>query len=270
MRADSARRLSLRVLFVVTILLREIHTCYGEESGTRLAALYAQQVDRRLAVPETEQNRYATLLSDVLANAGLKALPAQYIVVVDRDVRVQTAMIFWKSEAGAFHFIGASPASTGKPGRFEHFETPTGVFDHTLENLDFRAEGTRNELGILGYGRKGMRIYDFGWVNTPKGWGDRRESVMRLQLHSTDPDLLEPRLGSAQSKGCIRIPTSLNLFIDRYGILDAQYERAMAEGRSFWVLSPQREPTPWPGEYLVVVDTARQKRPAWSPAPRSR
>ena len=115
-----------------------------------------------------------------------------------------------------------------------------------------------------------MRVYDFGWVNTPKGWGDRREGAMRLQLHSTDPDLLERRLGTAQSKGCIRIPAGMNLFIDRYGILDAHYERAIAAGRSFWVLSLLREPTPWPGQYLVVVDTARQTRPPWSPQPRSR
>ena len=91
---------------------------------------------------------------------------------------------------------------------------------------------------------------------------------MRLQMHSTDPELLEPRLGSSQSKGCIRIPASLNRFIDRYGILDAPYERAIAAGLSFWVLSPTREPTPWSGEFLVVIETRRDHRPDWSPAPR--
>jgi hypothetical protein len=178
-------------------------------------------------------------------------------------------MIFWKSEAGAFLLIGASPASSGQPGQYEHFETPVGVFEHTIDNPDFRAEGTRNDLGILGYGRKGMRIYDFGWVKAPKGWGDHAESIMRLQMHATDPDFLERRLGSAQSKGCIRIPASLNTFIDHYGILDANYESAAASGRRFFVLSSDREPTPWSGRYLVVVDSNRQKRPAWSwsPAP---
>jgi hypothetical protein len=36
------------------------------------------------------------------------------------------------------------------------------VFEHTLDNPDFRAEGTVNEFGIRGYGTKGMRIFDFG------------------------------------------------------------------------------------------------------------
>jgi hypothetical protein len=112
-----------------------------------------------------------------------------------------------------------------------------------------------------------LRIYDFGWVRAPKGWGDHAEKVMRLQMHATDPDLLERRLASAQSKGCIRIPASLNTFIDHYGILDANYELAAASGRRFFVLSPDREPTPWSGRYLVVVDSNRQTRPRWSPAP---
>jgi hypothetical protein len=241
--------------------------CAGQESGTRLVALYQQQVDRRLDIPDIEQERYAMLLSDTLTGAGLGSIPAQYIVVIDRNVRVQAAMIFWKSEQGDFHFIGASPTSTGKPGEFEHFQTPAGIFDHTLDNPDFRAEGTRNEFGILGYGRTGMRVYDFGWITAPRGWGNGSAGVMRLQLHSTDPDLLEPRLGSAQSKGCIRIPASMNRFIDHYGLLDLHYDRAIAEGQKLWVLSPQREPTPWSGQYMVVVDTERQARPPWSPAP---
>jgi hypothetical protein len=94
------------------------------------ADLFAQQVDRRLIVLMAEQHRYAELLSKALADAGLQELRPQYIVLVDRNVFVQAAMIFWKSESGDFVLIGASPASTGKPGRYEHFETPTGVFNH--------------------------------------------------------------------------------------------------------------------------------------------
>jgi hypothetical protein len=231
------------------------------QSRPNLADRFAQQVDRRLAIPDEDQRRYAELLSKALSGADLEELTSQYMVLVDRNVFVQAVMIFWKSGAGDFLLVGASPASTGKPGQYEHFETPIGVFDHSIANPDFRAEGTRNELGILGYGRKGMRIYDFGWVKAPKGWGDHAESIMRLQMHATDPDLLERRLGTAQSKGCIRIRASLNTFIDRYGILDANYELAVASGRRFFVLSPDREPTTSPGRYLVVVDSNRQKRP---------
>lgn len=262
---DVHRRLS--VVVVACCLLGASAMPADTDSGTALAALYRRDVARRLDLPADEQVNYARLLAGTLAERGLGSLPAQYVVVVDRSVFVQAVMIFWKSETGSFEFIGASPTSTGKPGRVEHFETPLGVFPHSLENLDFRAEGTRNELGIRGYGRKGLRVYDFGWVSVPKGWGNRQQSIMRLQMHATDPDRLEPRLGSVQSQGCIRIPASLDTFVDRFGILDAAYERAQRAGRVFWVLSPEREPTPWSGEYLVVVDTARGQRPAWSPAP---
>jgi hypothetical protein len=244
----------------------------GADDGTRLASLYQAQVDRRLDVPEAEQLYYGELLSKQMADVVDEAR-SQYVVIVDKNVFVQAAMIYWRDPDGTFHFIGASPVATGKTGQFDHFETPLGVFDHYLENLDFRAEGTKNENGIRGYGRKGMRIYDFGWQKAIKGWGPlingrHGEGTMRLQMHATDPDLLEPHLGRARSKGCIRIPASLNTFIDHYGILDADYDEALAAGKTFWVLSPAREPTPWSGRYLVIVDTQRSERPAWSPLPK--
>ena len=52
-----------------------------------------------------------------------------------------------------------------------------------------RAEGTRNALGIRGYGERGMRVYDFGWVMGDRGWGTGGRSAMRLQMHATDPSL---------------------------------------------------------------------------------
>ena len=265
----ASNRLQMPLLLVLMLLfpLLMVPGASAQESARGLVASFRQQVDHQVTIPSAEQRRYAAQLTQALIDAGRADIPSQYVVLVDRNVFVQTAMIFWKSPDGDFDFIGASQASTGQPGRFEHFETPLGVFEHGLENPDFRAEGTRNELGILGYGRKGLRVYDFGWVKAPKGWGDGHTSVMRLQMHSTDPELLEPRLGSIQSKGCIRIPASLNRFIDHYGLLDAAYERAIAAGESFWVLPPDREPTPWSGEFLVVIDTQRDRRPAWSPAP---
>jgi hypothetical protein len=236
-------------------------------SGAELSGVFAREVVRRLEIPDNERERYGDRLAAVLSDAGLSGLPSQYFVMVDRNPRVQAALIYWKSPEGTFHFIGASPASTGRPGEYEHFLTPTGVFDHSISNFDFRAEGTQNDLGIRGYGDKGMRVYDFGWVMAHRGWGQPGESAMRLQMHATDPDLLEPQLGLTHSKGCIRIPASLNVFIDRYGILDADYERARAEGNRVWVLRADRIQTPWSGRYLVVVDTERAQRPEWSPVP---
>jgi hypothetical protein len=235
--------------------------------GTSLAQNYAHEVDRRLAVPEAEQRAWALLLATLLAD---KELGPQYVVLVDRSPSIQAVAIYWIAPDSTFHFIGASPASTGKPGSFDHFITPTGVFEHRITNRDFRAEGTPNENGILGCGRRGMRVYDFGWQQAERGWGRRGEATMRLQMHATDPEHLATRLGTIQSKGCIRIPAKLDTFIDRHAILDADYEQAIATGQTFSVLSKTREPSPWSGRYLVVVDTGPTSRPRWSPVPGKR
>ena len=235
--------------------------------GTSLAQNYPREVHPRLTVPDAQQQAWAGLLSTLFAD---KDLAPQYVVLVDRSPFIQAVAIYWMAPDRAFHFIGASPASTGKPGRFDHFITPTGIFEHTIANPDFRAEGTRNENGILGYGHRGMRVYDFGWQQAERGWGFGGEATMRLQMHATDPELLEIRLGTIQSKGCIRIPATLNTFIDRHAILDADYEQAMALGQTFWVLSKTREPTPWSGRYLVIVDTESASRPPWSPVRKKR
>jgi hypothetical protein len=230
------------------------------DDGTQLARTFTDQVDRRLEVPDDEQRFYADLVAKQIGDVNR----AQYVLVVDRSPLVQAALIYWLTPEGEARYVGASPVSTGKPGRFDHFTTPLGVFEHTTANPDFRAEGTRNELGIRGYGRKGMRVFDFGWQTAQKGWGRGGESVMRLQMHATDPDVLERRLGTAQSKGCIRIPASLNVFLDQYGILDRDYEEELAAGKTFWVLSTNRQPTRWSGRFLLVVDTGRAARPVWS------
>jgi hypothetical protein len=227
--------------------------------ASQLASAFAAEVDRRLDVPPAEQRLYSDMLPQLDQ--------PQYVVVVDRSVQVQAALIFLASPGCAPQFIGASPVSTGKVGSFDHFLTPLGVFPHSLDNPDFRALGTRNELGIRGYGLKDMRVFDFGWQESLKGWGKGGTGVMRLQMHATDPDILEKRLGTAQSKGCIRIPATLNLFIDRHGILDGDYDDAIAAGSTFWVLSKSREPTPWSGRYLIVVETRRSARPSWAALP---
>ena len=259
-------------LFCVAVLLcpllvAQVDSEEEETDGTVLARLYALRVKPQLDVPEDEQLFYGELLADNLST--LTGNRAEYAMIIDRNKFVQAAMIYWMSPDGEFHFIGASPVSTGKPGKFEHFVTPIGVFEHTTANPDFRAEGTFNQFGIRGYGRQGMRVYDFGWQLAWRGWNGGGKGTLRLQMHATDPDRLEQRLGTRQSEGCIRIPATLNIFIDHYGILDGDYERAMARGRNFWVLSPDREPTPWSGRFLVVVDSGRKAKPAWSlPTPR--
>lgn len=238
------------------------------QAPAQLAEIYAHSVDKRLDLPADEAQRYGQLLQARLSEAGLEITRDQVVILVDRHPHVQALLMYWLPAQGVPVLLGASPVSTGRSGGFEHFLTPLGVFEHSPANPDFRAEGTRNEQGVRGYGRKGLRIFDFGWQPARKTWGDRAPSVMRLQVHATDPDLLEPRLGSAQSKGCIRIPASLNKLIDQYGLLDAAYEQAPAQGKAPSVLHPQRMPTPWSGRYLVVLQTERAERPSWSPDPR--
>jgi len=226
-----------------------------------------REVDRRLDVPLVDQQRYRELLKQALTQASFTSLPAQAFVVVDRDPQVQAAFVVVRTPAGGWHWVGAATVSTGKMGTFEHFLTPLGVFPHTPDNPDFRAEGTFNENHIRGYGLKGRRVFDFGWQLAERGWGVGGSSKMRFQMHATDPQRLEARLGSVASEGCIRIPATLNVFLDQHGVLDADYERALAAGASLWVIKPGRTLIPWPGRYLVVVDSLATERPAWSPLP---
>lgn len=248
------------MLCAISVLALEPHS-----DQEKLVSRFNQDVDRRLALPDSEKLFYAALLEEALIASGISASRSQYFLLVDRNPNLQFAMILWRSHEGSLHCIGATQVSTGKPGSFEHFATPVGVFAHTTANPDYRAEGTKNENGIRGYGLKGMRVYDFGWQVAKKGWGNRALSHMRLQVHATDPDRLESRLGTRQSLGCIRIPATLNTFLDRYAILDFEY------GETNWVLSPSRQPTPWSGTYLVVVDSLRSARPSWAslPVPKS-
>lgn len=257
------------LLFALAVASAPIAAFTQTEGIAPLASSYQHEVDRRFDVPPEVQARYGQRLEFGLQGAGIELLAPQYVALVDRNRHVQAIFLYFLDMATSpprWLFIGASPVSTGKPGRFEHFETPTGVFAHTLDNPDFRAEGTKNKLGIRGYGVKGMRVFDFGWVPAERGWGGGGQSVMRLQMHATDPDYLENRLGEWSSKGCIRIPATLNDFMDRYGLLDADYLSGLKAGKHYWVLRPDRTPIAEPGRYLVVIDSQATARPEWLPS----
>ena len=245
----------------------------GAETGAaepqRWREQFEREVDHRLDVPVADQQQYLELLKLSLAAAAITDTTAQAFVLVDRSPNVQAAFVVVKIPAGGWFWLGATAVSTGKVGTFEHFTTPLGVFPHSLDSPDFRAEGTLNKNHIRGYGLRNMRVFDFGWQLAERGWGDGGSSKMRLQMHATDPKVLEPRLGRVESEGCIRIPSTLNVFIDNHGVLDADYETALANGEKLWVIKPGRQIVPWPGRYMVIVDSQVTERPAWSPLPGS-
>lgn len=267
--------LSTRKLRLLTVGLMTgfaVHAATVADSGNEVMAGWSEQfsreVDHRLDVPLIDQQRYISMLQQALTDAKLTNSFAQAFLLVDRSPQVQAAMFIVQTPTGGWHWIGATAVSTGKTGSFEHFLTPLGVFAHTLENPDFRSVGTFNKNHIRGYGLRGRRVFDFGWQLADRGWGKGGTSKMRLQMHATDPRVLEFRLGEVASEGCIRIPAKLNVFLDIHGVLDADYEAALATGKSLWVLKPQRQTIPWPGRYLVIVDSQTVERPLWSPPPR--
>jgi len=195
------------------------------------------------------------------ATAGFVPDRPQLLVVVDRNPRVQGLAVVMAVPSGDWKVVGAARVSTGSTGSFDHYVTPRGVFRVTDAILGFRAEGTLNENGIRGLGAKGMRVWDFGWQRARKGWaeavGKPDSTPIRLMMHATDPDKLEQRIGQPASQGCIRIPTALNRYLDRHGVLDAEYERvAVTDIRFRTLLPPGRMPSSLAGNTLVVVDSA--------------
>jgi hypothetical protein len=53
--------------------------CFGADDGTGLARYFAEEVDRRLDIPDAEQRNYGDLLSTLLEHKNLSA--AQYVVL---------------------------------------------------------------------------------------------------------------------------------------------------------------------------------------------
>ncbi len=208
--------------------------------------------------PEARLN-WISRAKAVAAASGFVISRVQLVVVVDRNPAVQELRIILVRPDKEWQVIGGSKVSTGQAGRRGYFITPVGVFLHTDGILDFRALGTFNENHIRGLGLKGMRVWDFGWQTAERGWrADRDEADIRLQMHATDPDYLEQRLGRPASEGCVRIPATMNRFLDRHGVLDADYERDTPhDPRLESVLLPDRVPTPLAGDAMIVVDSAQ-------------
>lgn len=183
---------------------------------------------------------------------------SQYLVVADRNpLRQVASVVYWNAESKRLNIFGWSPISTGSH-RKGHFITPLGVFQNKPENPSYRAMGTPNENGIRGIGSKGMRVFDFGWTASVRGWGKEVTRDIRFQMHATDPFFLEQRLGTPDSKGCVRIVSALNKFLDKYGVLDSLYENSPRG----WMLAKDRETVSNAGSFLIVLDSSSSSLPA--------
>ena len=194
-----------------------------------------------------------------LAASPDKIASPQLLVAVDRNPKVQQMRVILAVPGGQWQVIGGGKVSTGRSGRKYYYITPTGVFPHTDAILDYRAEGTFNENHIRGLGGKGMRVWDFGWQTADKGWqGNGDSGEIRMLMHATDPEYLEPRLGRSDSMGCVRISAAMNVFLDRHAVLDADYLQAAKTDPRYAAILPQDgDPSPYAGVYLVIFDSSR-------------
>jgi hypothetical protein len=221
----------------------------------RLRADLAAQVPHSVQTQRGDPE-WIGLAQATLAKSDQTIDRPQLVVVVDRAARVQALRILLARPDGHWEMVGGTRVSTGQTGRFDHYVTPLGVFPHTDAILDWRAEGTFNENHIRGLGVRGMRVWDFGWQVASKGWLDNKSGPMRLLMHATDPANLALRIGSRASSGCVRIPEAMNIFLDRHGVLDYDYERTAADDiRYRALLRRDRVPTPLAGTLLIVIDS---------------
>lgn len=230
--------------------------------AARLRSLLAQAVPQSATCHAVDAIGWIEPAQTELARAGVTIDRPQVLVVVDRNPRRQELCLVLAQPHATWKVLGGSKVSTGQAGRHGYFITPTGVFLHRAGIVDFRAEGTFNEDHIRGLGRKGMRVWDLGWQQAEKGWtSDGDTGEIRLLLHATDPDVLEPRLGRPSSKGCVRLPAAMNVFLDHHGVLDADYEvAARTNPRIAALLPPDKQPTPLAGDAVVIIDSSRANK----------
>ena len=221
------------------------------------AALAASVPQDDPAIAPDRYPVWIALAQEAIRVAHVMLLRPQLLVVVDRNPAVQRLAIVLADPSGPWQVIGGGKVSTGEAGVRGAYITPTGVFVHDGGILDYRALGTFNAYHIRGLGIKGMRVWDFGWQTAERGWGPPGETgQIRMLLHATDPDALEPLLGKPTSEGCIHVSTAMNRFLDVHGVLDSDYELlARFDSNYEWVLLPDRDPSILAGDKLVIVDS---------------
>lgn len=214
---------------------------------------FHEHVEAVATLPDYEAELVATTKKITRDFEKFEKYP-QYFLVVDRNPSKQLiALSFYDPVTNGVSLLGFTKVSTGNPKRLGHYETPVGVFRNLPENMSYRALGTRNSKGWRGFGVKGSRVWDFGWQ---KSRNFKNPDIdIRMLMHATDPDNGEKRLGTVDSKGCVRIPAKLNSFLDLHGFLDSEFEKAESKK---YVLLKNREQVKFAGSILVVIDSSFQ------------
>lgn len=207
-----------------------------------LARAYDRGVSRRLLPPPDEVRLYGVLAEMQLADAGRELRAPQYLLVVDTNPQVQAALLFWRLLPGSWGLVGASPVSTGGAAAGAP-EPPNGVFEQAGASTPCR-------------GPCPARVYDFGWHRAPRTMAGVEPARVHVQMRGADR-AADRRLGRRCSSDCILVPATLIAYLDRYGLLDG-------EGPG---VGPARAQLPYRGSRLLLVDSERDERPAWSPPP---
>jgi hypothetical protein len=109
-----------------------------DDESAPLSAEFAYEVTEALHPPPETVAVYAQAMQQALAAEGRDLTQLQFVVLVDRSPLVQALLLFWGRD-GLWQLVGAAPVSTGQPGRYEHFATPLGVFDHSLDKRAAKA-----------------------------------------------------------------------------------------------------------------------------------
>lgn len=201
-----------------------------------------------------EREEIRKSISNAMSSGAMTISGKRFVVAVNRNPAGQTGSVLLVDEKGGVEEIFSSKISSGTKGRKGYFLTPTGVFLNSAENGNYRAVGTKNSNGVRGLGVKGSRVYDFGWVESVAGWNPGIQGKIRMQMHSTDPDTLESKLGTPASKGCIRVQGKINEIIDQFGVLDQDYEENRA---THWIFSKNKNKTPYSGKFVIVYDAPK-------------
>lgn len=240
----------------------------AREDAALLTAAMRRDVVGFMHYTPTVQARFIKLARQAIDESHTVIDRPQLVMVVDRNPRVQE-LCFVLAFPGdtPWQALGGTHVSTGMTARKYDYITPTGVFPNNTDRLGYRAEGTKNQNGIRGIGVKGMRVWDMGWQTAEKGWIPRGETgQIRLEIHATDPQFLAWRLGHPASEGCIRIPATMNTFMDRHGLIDVLYEQAASYDPRFAALLPKgRTPSPIAGDLVAVVDSGPPAQPEIDP-----